>query len=103
MTRQHVYGATIIGFAFAVVSGGPAAAQRRDGSLLPQEQSGQVTAVGCLVRGDAVRGGQKDKYALARPRQGPVASVAEASCTAAPGADALMLDNPEKAKITDSM
>ena len=61
-----------------------------------------MTAVGCLVRGTAVRGGKKDKYALARPRKGPVASVPEASCTADPGADALTIDNPEKGKITDA-
>ncbi len=96
MTLQYLYGATVVVFAFGVVTVGPAYAQRRDGSLLPQEKSGDVTAVGCLVRGTAVRGGKKDKYALARPRRGPVASVPEASCTADPGADALTLDNPEK-------
>jgi len=81
----------------------PAYAQRRDGNLLPQDKSGQVTAVGCLVKGDAVRGGKKDKYVLARPKKGPVASVPEATCTVDPGADALTLDNPEKAKMTDAM
>ena len=59
--------------------------------------------MGCLVRGDAVRGGKKDRYTLARPRRGPVASVPEASCTVDSGADALTLDNPEKASITDAM
>jgi hypothetical protein len=103
MTLQNVYGAAIVVFAFGVVTVGPAYAQRRDGSLLPQEQSGEVTAVGCLVRGDAVRGGKKDKYVLARPRRGPVANVAEPTCTADPGADALTLDNPEKANMDDSM
>ncbi len=103
MTLKHVYGATVVVFAFGVVTVGPAYAQRRDGSLLPQENSGQVTAVGCLVRGTAVRGGKKDKYALARPRKGPVASVPEATCTADPGADALTVDNPEKGNITDAM
>ena len=103
MTIQPVYGASIVVLAFSVVTGGPAYAQRRDGSLLPQEQSGEVTAVGCLVRGDAVRGGQKDKYALAHPRKGPVSSVPEAACTADPGSDALMLDNPEKGSISDAM
>ena len=49
-----------------------------------------------------VRGGKKDKYVLARPKKGPVASVPEASCTADPGADALTVDNPEKGDITDS-
>ena len=74
MTLQSVYGASVVVLAFSVVTVGPAYAQRRDGNLLPQEQGGQVTAVGCLVRGDAVRGGAKDKYVLARPRRGPVAS-----------------------------
>ena len=103
MTHQSLCGATVVVFAFGVVTVGPAyAQQRRDGGLLPQENSGQVTAVGCLVRGTAVRGGKKDKYALARPRKGPVASVPEATCTADPGADALTIDNPEKGKITDA-
>jgi len=88
--------------ALGVVMAGSASAQRRDGNLLPQDKSGQVVAVGCLARGDSVRGGQKDKYVLAHPRRGPVASVAEASCTADPGADALMVDNPEKGNITDA-
>jgi hypothetical protein len=100
--QLHVYGASVVVLAFSVVTVGPAYAQRRDGSLLPQEQSGDVTAVGCLVRGSTIKGG-KDKYVLARVKKGPVASVPEATCTADPGADALMLDNPEKGKITDSM
>ena len=103
MTLQYLYGATVVVFVFGVVTVEPAYAQRRDGSLLPQDKSGQVTAVGCLVRGDKVRGGKTDKYVLARPRKGPVASVPEATCTADAGADALTLDNPEKAAIKDSM
>ena len=103
MALQYLYGATVVVFAFGVVTVEPAYAQRRDGNLLPQDQSGQVTAVGCLVRGNAVRGGKADKYVLARPKKGPVASVPEATCTAEPGADALTLDNPEKAKMTDAM
>jgi len=102
MKHQYLLGASVVVFAVGVVASGPAYAQRRDGGLLPQEESGTVTAVGCLVRGDAVRGGKKDKYTLARPRRGPVASVPEASCTADPGADALTIDNPEKGKITDA-
>ena len=105
MSLQHVYGATVVVFVFGVVAVGPAYAQRRDGGLLPQEQEGQVTAVGCLLRGSAVRGGKKDKdkYVLARPRRGPVSSVPEATCTADPGADALDLDNTSKAGVNDSL
>ncbi len=102
MTVKYVYGATIVVFALGVVTVGPAYAQRRDGALLPQEQSGEVTTVGCLVRGSAVRGGKNQEYVLARPTKGPVASVPEASCTADPGADALDLDNTQKS-VNDSM
>ena len=102
MPLKYLYGVTVGVVAIGVVTVGPAYAQRRDGNLLPQENSGQVVAVGCLLRGDSVRGGQKDKYVLARPKRGPVASVPEASCTADPGADALTIDNPEKGKITDA-
>jgi hypothetical protein len=103
MTLQYVGGATVVVFAFSMVTVGPAYAQRRDGGLLPQEESGQVTAVGCLVRGSAVRGGNKDQYALARPKRGPVANVPEATCTTDAGADALDLDNESQAGINDSM
>ena len=103
MTFQSVYGAAVVALAFGMVTVAPAYAQRRDGSLLPQDQSGQVTAVGCLVQGTAVRGGQSGKYVLARVRKGPAASVPEAACTTDAGADALMVDNPEKAKISDAM
>jgi hypothetical protein len=102
MNLNHVYSATVVVFAFGVVSVGPAYAQRRDGSLLPQSESGDVTAVGCLVRGSQVKGGKKDQYALARPRKGPVASVPEANCTADAGADALDLDNTNRG-VTDAM
>ena len=103
MALHSLYRATVVVFAFGMVTVEPAYAQRRDGNLLPQDQSGQVTAVGCLVRGNAVRGGTADKYVLARPKKGPVESVPEATCTAEAGADALTLDNPEKASLKDSM
>ena len=93
----------VVVFAFGVVTRRTRIRAATGWCLLPQENSGQVTAVGCLVRGIAVRGGKKDKYALARPKNGPVASVPEASCTADAGADALTVDNPEKGKITDAM
>ena len=106
MTREYIFGATSVVFALCVVTVEPSyAQQRRDGNLLPQEQGGQVTAVGCLLRGADVRGGKKDKdkYVLARPRKGPVASVPEASCRADAGADALDLDNTKDAGLTDSL
>ena len=93
-----------LSFAVGVMTVGPAnAQQRRDGSLLPQDTDGQVTAVGCLVRGSSLRGGKADKLALAHPKKGPVANVAEATCTADAGADALILDNPDKGGMTEAM
>ena len=106
MTRQYLFGATLVVVSFGVLAVEPVyAQQRRDGNLLPQEQGGQVVAVGCLLHGSDVRGGKKDKdkYVLARPRKGPVASVPEASCTADAGAAALDLDNTKDAGVTDSL
>ena len=102
MILRSVFGATVVVLAFGSVAVDSAYAQRRDGALLPQETDGDVTAVGCLVKGTAVRGG-KDDYVLARPKRGPIASVPEASCTADAGADALQLDNAEKGPITNAM
>jgi hypothetical protein len=99
---RSVFGATVVVLAMSSMYAQPASAQRRDGSLLPQDQGGNVTAVGCLLKGSAVRGG-KDDYVLARPRRGPIASVPEASCSADSGADALQLDNAEKGPITAAM
>ena len=102
MILRSVFGATVVALAFGSFTVDSAYAQRRDGALLPQDTDGDVTAVGCLVKGSAVRGG-KDDYVLARPRRGPIASVPEASCSADAGADALQLDNAEKGPITDAM
>ena len=102
MMLRSVFGATVVVLAFGSFAADSAYAQRRDGALLPQEQSGDVTAVGCLVKGTAVRGGKND-YVLARPKRGPIASVPEASCSTDAGADALQLDNAEKGPITASM
>ena len=102
MILRSVFGATVVALAFGSIAVQPAYAQRRDGSLLPQEKGGDVTAVGCLLKGTSVRGG-KDDYVLARPRRGPINSVPEASCSADAGADALQLDNAEKGPITAAM
>jgi LPXTG-motif cell wall-anchored protein len=103
MTLKSLYGVAVVALVCGVGAADPAYAQaRRDGHLLPQEKSGNVTAVGCLLKGTDVRGGKSDKYVLARPKAGPVGSVHEASCTADAGADALTVDNPEKGKITDA-
>lgn len=106
MPVRYVFGAAVVVFAFGLLTVPPASAQqRRDGALLPQNQSGTVTAVGCLVPAKTIRGGKGDKekdYVLARVKRGPIASVPEGTCTADSGADALQIDNPEKG-ITPSM
>jgi LPXTG-motif cell wall-anchored protein len=104
MSLRHVCSAiAAAAFVSGVLSAGPAYAQRRDGALLPQEQGGEVTVVGCLLRGDAVRGGNKGKFVIAHPKRGPVENVAEAACSADSGADALTLDNGKKMGVTDAM
>ena len=82
---------------------GPAIAQQRDGGLLPLKESGIVTVAGCLMRGDQISGGDKDKYVLANLHPGPVADVHEQTCTADAGATAVQLDNPKKGNIDESM
>ena len=94
---------SVIALTCAVVTVGPAYAQRRDGGLLPPDKSGQITVAGCFVRGDQVRGGDVDKYVLARPKIGPVDSVPETTCTADADADALALDHAIKFGMNDSM
>jgi len=82
---------------------GPAYSQQRDGGLLPLKESGIVTVAGCLMRGDQISGGDKDKYVLANLHPGPVADVPEQGCTADAGATAVQLDNPRKGNIDESM
>ena len=105
MTLRYVYGG---GAAIALTCGlaiGVASAQQlgRDGGLLPAEESGMVTVAGCLVRGDQIRGGDDDKYVLANPKAGPIASAPGETCTADANGTAVQLDNPEKGNVDDTM
>src|SRR5215204_1356482 len=100
MVFRNLCGAmTGIALTCGVVSVGPAYAQLRDGGLLPPDQSGMVTAVGCFLRGD------KDgkKYVLANPTRGPVNSVPEAECSAAAGDNALRLHDTGDHGMNDSL
>jgi hypothetical protein len=71
MALHSLYGATVVVVAFGMVAVERAYAQRRDGNLLPQDQSGQVTAVGCLVKGDAVRGERRTSTCWRARKKGP--------------------------------
>ena len=77
-------------------------AQRRDGGLLPPEETGLVTVIGCLLRGDQIQGGDPAKYVLANPQKAPGTRSGE-TCTAERSAAAVQLDNPERVKLTESM
>jgi|EndMetStandDraft_5_1072996.scaffolds.fasta_scaffold21378_3 hypothetical protein len=103
MTIRDLCGALTVTFTCGVMAVGTASAQRRDGNLMPQEQSGMITAAGCLLRGSQVRGGDNDNYALANPRRGPVSSVPDGSCTADPGAPALDLKDGPQNGLSDAM
>ena len=103
MTLRYVSsGVTAVAIAFGLMIG-PAYSQQRDGGLLPLKESGIVTVAGCLMRGDQVSGGDKDKYVLANLHPGPIADVPEQTCTADAGATAVQLDNPRKGNIDESM
>ena len=103
MTLRYVSGGvTAVAIAFGLMIG-PAYSQQRDGGLLPLKESGIVTVAGCLMRGDQISGGDKDKYVLANLHPGPVADVPEQACSADAGATAVQLDNPRKGNIDESM
>ena len=102
MTLRDVYcGATAAAIAcgLTVVS---SYAQQRDGGLLPPGETGLVTVTGCLLRGNQITGGDAAKYVLANPRKAPATPTGQ-SCTAEPGANAVQLDNPDRARISDTM
>ena len=104
MDVRYGYGAiAAIVFTSGVLTASSAYAQRRDGSLLPLDESGHLTIVGCLRQGNAVRGGHEDQYVLAKPRGGPVASVPVGPCTASAGDDAIEIENTRDAGVSPSM
>lgn len=76
----------------------PASAQTRQGTLLPPEQSGWVTVMGCLQP----RGTHGGKYALASPME-RVASVHEDTCSAAVDERSFELDDPQESGITEAL
>jgi hypothetical protein len=102
MTLRYAKGAIAIVTLVGGVNVGSSNAQVRDGGILPPDETGLVTVGGCLLRGNQVRGGQDDKYVLANPQKGPVASMPGGACTAEPAANAITLDNPE-GRINESM
>lgn len=103
MTLRYVYsGVTAVAIAGGLMTG-MASAQQRDGGLLPPQESGMVTVTGCLVRGNQVKDGDSDKYVLANPKTGPMASAPAQTCSVEAGATAVQLDNPEKGNINQAM
>ena len=85
--------AIILTIGWAAVA--PANAQ----SLLPPDQSGEITVAGCLQRGGT--GG--DKFILASPRLGSVANLPADRCTAAAHEGDLELEHARRNGIDESM
>ena len=77
----------------------PVHGQIRDGGLLPQEESGLITVLGCFLRG----GDDGDGFLLAHPTRGPVESVEEETCTAGASDNALDLDDTGKLGMNESL
>ena len=98
MTLRYISGASIvIVLTWGLVAVAPANAQNE--SLLPANESAVITVTGCLQRG----GKDGDKFMLASPRLGPVASVTDAACDAAVDTRALDLDDADDRGINDTM
>src|SRR5687767_10897774 len=85
--------AIILALGWATVA--PANAQ----SLLPPEESGDITVAGCLQRG----GANGDKFVLASPRVGSAANLPRTACTATVREGALELEHAQRNGIDDSM
>jgi hypothetical protein len=100
MTLRYVSGVlTAIVLICGLPTLDPAYAQTRDSSLLPPETSGVITVAGCLQLG----GENGDKYLLANPRLGPIASVAEKTCDAPVDERALDLKDTTEHGMNQSM
>lgn len=95
MVLRYVTGAMAAVALSSVVAVGPAYAQLRDGGLLPQKESGLITAAGCFVRGGEGTGlgDRHTEFVLANPKLGPINNVPNGDCTAAPDDNALQLHN----------
>jgi hypothetical protein len=87
----------VIVLTWGLVVVAPARAQNT--ALLPAEESAVITVTGCLQRG----GNDRDKFLLANPRLGPVASVTDAACDAAVDTRALELDDADDRGINETM
>ena len=99
MTLGHVCGALTAIALTCGLSVTTAQAQTRDASLLPPEESGVITVVGCFQLG----GKNGDRYVLASPTKGPIAGVPEARCRAAVDEHALELEHTDQQGINESM
>jgi hypothetical protein len=77
----------------------PVHGQLRDGGLLPPEEGGLITVLGCFVRG----GEDGDGFVLAHPRRGPVESVEQETCTAEASDNALDLENIDELGMNESL
>jgi hypothetical protein len=86
---------------FKVAGIAPAREWTRDASLLPPEESGEITIAGCLRAGP--NHGDEDGYVLASPRLGPMGGVPESTCTAVVDDRAVELDHSLKRGINDGM
>jgi hypothetical protein len=98
MSLRYVCGAVA---ALALSIGAPAVtpAYAQSQELLPPEESGPVTAAGCLTIG----GKNGDQYVLTHVVPGPLASVPEATCTAAADVLDIDLDHAQQHGLNQSL
>ena len=99
MTTRHVRSAIV---ASLLVTGGvalaPAVGRAQDSTTLP-DKGGEITLVGCFVRGQIK---SKDKYVLVRPILGTIQSMPEA-CTSSPGDVPIKLQDLSQVKLDHAM
>jgi hypothetical protein len=98
MTPRYIFVAMAGIMLTCGLSVAPAHAQAHS-AILPPDQDGLVTVVGCFVFG----GENGNKHLLAGPTTAPIASVPEETCSVAVNSDALELEHTDKYGLSDSL
>lgn len=99
MTTRLVRGALASALAFGAVALTPAIGLAQDSTALP-EKGGEITLVGCFVRGQVK---SHDQYVLVRPIVGSIESVTEGSCSSSPGDVPIKLQDLSQAGLDHAM
>ena len=100
MTTRHVRSVLVAStLTFGMVALVPVTGHGQNSTPIP-EKGGSITMVGCFTRGQI---GSHEKFVLAKPTVGSVASVPEATCTASGTDELIKLQDLSQVHLGDAM